>query len=64
VSDILNISQVDQVLPPHALNNIPNFNYSSPPLAETQILRHLEAHINRKKKDQLDKARRFREKLV
>ena len=27
-------------------------------------MRHLESHINRKKKDQLDKARRFREQFL
>ena len=31
-----------------------DFNYASPPLAEIQILRVLENHINRKKKDHLD----------
>ncbi len=41
-----------------------DFNYASPPLAEIQILRVLENHINRKKKDHLDKARRFREQLL
>lgn len=28
-----------------------DFDYSQPPLAEIQILRVLESHINRKKKD-------------
>lgn len=49
---------------PQITEALKNFNYSSPPLAETQILRHLESHINRKKKDQLDKARRFREQFL
>ena len=40
------------------------FNYSQPPLAEIQILRALEGHMTRKKKDQLEKARRFKEQLM
>ena len=40
------------------------FDYAQPPLAEIQILRLLENHIKRKKRDQLDKARRFKEKLL
>ena len=40
------------------------FDYSSPPLGDIQILRVLEVHINRKKKDQLDKARRFKQQLL
>ena len=41
-----------------------DFEYSKPPLAEIQILRALDGHIKRKKKDQLDKARRFKEQLL
>ena len=40
------------------------FDYAQPPLAEIQILRLLENHIKRKKRDQLDKARHFKEKLL
>ena len=41
-----------------------NFDYSQPPLAEVQILRLLENHIKRKKRDQLDNARNFKQKLM
>ena len=40
------------------------FDYAEPPLAEIQILRVLDSHIKRKRKDQLDKARRFKEQLL
>ena len=40
------------------------FDYAHPPLGEIQILRVLENHIKRKKRAQLDKARKFREQLL
>ena len=41
-----------------------DFDYAQPPLGEIQILRVLESHIKRKKKDQMEKARRFKEELL
>ena len=40
------------------------FDYAHPPLGEIQILRVLENHIKRKKRAQLDKARKFKEQLL
>ena len=40
------------------------FDFAEPPLPEIQILRVLDSHIKRKRKDHLDKARRFKEELI
>ena len=48
----------------HQAQFFAEFDYAHPPLGEIQILRVLENHIKRKKRAQLDKARKFREQLL
>jgi len=45
-------------------NPFADFDYAHPPLGEIQILRVLENHIKRKKRAQLDKARKFKEQIL
>lgn len=60
------LPRIDEIEGPFAgaADSFADFDYAQPPLAEIQILRVLENHINRKKKDQLEKARRFRDQLL
>ena len=71
-NNFLNDSELPKVMefsvpdngPFQVFDQFADFDYAEPPLAEMQILRVLDSHIKRKRKDHLDKARKFKEELL